>query len=87
MDGYGTEQRAGRLVLSAEYTVRNPTRAPVRYRIAFAFLDQDGMTRDRKWVTHTVEAGRSGDGTVWVPWDGNDPTSGVSVAEVLETPL
>lgn len=51
VSGYGTERRQGRLVFSAEYTVRNTTRAPVVHRVAFAFLDGDGPATGLKWVS------------------------------------
>ncbi|RMB79518.1 hypothetical protein CTZ28_45165 [Streptomyces shenzhenensis] len=87
VSGYGTERREGRLVFSAEYTIRNTTRAPVAYKIAFAFLDGDGLASDLKWVSRTVLAGHVDDGTVWIPWEGRQGTGGVAVTEVHQTPL
>ncbi|MFE7988228.1 hypothetical protein [Streptomyces shenzhenensis] len=87
VSGYGTERREGRLVFSAEYTIRNTTRAPVAYKIAFAFLDSDGLASDLKWVSRTVRAGQVDDGTVWIPWEGRDGAGGVRVTEVVQTPL
>jgi hypothetical protein len=87
VSGSRTEQRDGRLTFCADYTIRNTTRAPVEYRIAFAFLDGDGLTTEPEWVTRTVKAGHSYDGTVRVPWEGRQGSTGVKIIKVYETPL
>ncbi|WP_328436248.1 hypothetical protein OHA71_49200 [Streptomyces sp. NBC_00444] len=87
VSGYGTEQRDGHRVFSAEYTIHNATRAPVEYKVAFLFLDGDGLASAPKWVTRTVKAGHSYNGRVWVPWEGRQGSTGVKVMKVYETPL
>jgi len=87
VSGYGAEQRDGHRVFSAEYTIHNATRASVEYKVAFVFLDNDGLATEPKWVTRNVEAGHSYNGTLWVPWDGRRSASGVKVIKVYETPL
>jgi hypothetical protein len=84
---YRIEGRNGERRFSADYTIRNTSNAPVRYQIAFAFLDGDGLATEPKWVTRTVKAGHSYDGTVWVPWEKDQGSSGVKIVKVHTTPI
>ncbi|MET7451878.1 hypothetical protein ABZT03_08280 [Streptomyces sp. NPDC005574] len=82
---YGTEMRHGHLVFSAQYTIRNTSRSPIEYEIAFKF-DGDGPL-EPKWVTRTVSAQKTYDGTVFVPWRRDAVSTGVEISQVNQTPL
>ncbi|MHB9858383.1 hypothetical protein [Streptomyces sp. YIM S03343] len=84
---YGTEMSHGRLVFSAQYTIRNTGPSPVEYKIAFKF-DGDGPGAvNPKWVTRTVGANKTYTGTVSVPWERDAASTGVDISQVEETPL
>ncbi|MFE9835502.1 hypothetical protein ACFYP4_10215 [Streptomyces sp. NPDC005551] len=87
MSEYRVEQHDGHRRFSADYVIHNTARSPIKYQIAFVFLDSDGLATEPKWVTRTVQAGHSYDGTVWVPWEERQGSTGVKVIKIHETPL